>query len=270
MIWKDRYKDAVCVVTGATSGNGEAVARELVHLGADVHVIGRNYKRMLEWTKVAHVHPTELGNPDSVMSTLRQLPRQVDYLFHLAGNAVLGDVSPEAQKSFLQSDYHGPVTLLDGLCPRMNRGGGVGIVSSASVALHSIPDIQYYQYVKGKMTRWWWNNQDRFLDREVGCTLISMGFINTGIWKRVEGLPRITSQLVRLVMPGPMSYAKMILEDVAYNVPVSYPGVGASLAPLIHGKYQPHPLALEAVTWAAETWFDLFPAHGGSKPGTRP
>lgn len=258
---REPYEGAVCVVTGATSGNGEAVARELVRLGAEVHVLGRNIKKLREWEGLARAHQVNLADMEDLGTTLGHLPNRVDFIFHLAGNAAVGRLSEEQVHRLWRSDYTGPIQLIEHLIPRMSPGGKVGIVTSASVALGSLPEITHYQAVKREMFHWWRRNQEWAEDTfKVNLTLISMGAINTSIWDRAEGMSRVTAGVVKLIIPGPRHYAKQILEDVALGKPVSYPGVGASLAPIVNGEYQPHPWVKRAATWGTKTWFQMFPA----------
>lgn len=259
----DYYEGTVCVVTGATSGNGEALAKKLIKLGAEVHALGRNQTKLSELDQIGcFVHYTELNNHGSISRTLDRLPKRIDYVFHLAGNAVVGEVSPQKLDDFWESDYRGPTQLLAHLVPRMHKeGGAVGIVTSASCAMGDIKEVRHYQSVKREMVKWWWGNQRWAENFNTSLTLISMGAISTSIWSRAEGMSTVTAGLVSMVIPGAEHYTKQILEDVALKKLVSYPGVGASWAPVVDGEYCPRPMIKNMSTAFTKAWFNLFPPN---------
>lgn len=252
-----RYENRVCVVTGATSGNGEAVVQALLKMKARVHALGRNQERLLALALAgAETYTMDLSHRSSITTALTRLPEGIDYVFHLAGNALVGDVSDEEVATFWQSDFYGPVQLLEGLKSRIYAGGGIGVVTSVSALLDYIEPVKHYQDVKRAMVSWWYGNQEWFEHRRVGSTLISMGAINTGIWKRTESLPSLTERMVRTFIPGPEKYAPQILEDVALHQPVSYPGVGAKLFPV---DDRPTPgVRVTLATNAIKSWFWMF------------
>lgn len=259
----EHYEGAVCVVTGATSGNGEALAKKLIRLGAEVHAIGRNQTKLSELDRLGcFVHYVDLTNPMSVVRALARLPKRIDYVFHLAGNAVVGEVSRERVVDFWRSDYYGPIQLITHLVPRMSReGGAVGIVTSAACALGDIEEVKDYQAVKRELVKWWWSSQKWAARNNTSLTLISMGAINTRIWDRAEGMSHITAGVVSMVIPGAERYTKQILEDVALKKLVSYPGVGASMAPVIDGEYRPRPVVRNLATSFTKVWFGFFPPN---------
>lgn len=251
-----RFENRICVVTGATSGNGLAVVRVLLKMGARVHALGRNQERLFTLGLAgAETYTTDLSDKASIDKTLALLPERIDFVFHLAGNALVGDATDDEVARFWESDYFGPVRLLEGLKPRMNPGGGMGVVTSASAHLGEVRAIRYYQRVKNQMVSWWGQHYDSFQAQGVGLTLISMGVINTGIWDKTKHLPALTRPLVRSAFPGPEKYVSQILEDVALHRLVSYPGVGAKLFP-VDDCLQGVTPALAAIL--IKSWFWMF------------
>ncbi|CUU60969.1 NAD(P)-dependent dehydrogenase, short-chain alcohol dehydrogenase family [Parafrankia irregularis] len=77
------YRDRTVVVTGCTSGMGQAVAEILGELGARVHAVGRREPSVTH----AAFYPTDLAEPEQIVSTAEVLGQvgPIDYLFNCAG-----------------------------------------------------------------------------------------------------------------------------------------------------------------------------------------
>lgn len=252
---REKYEGTVCVVTGATSGNGEAVAFELLHLGAHVHALGRNRVKLRALgNRGAQPYRCDFANSEDIEWVLTALPPRVDYVFHLAGNAILGS-RVEDEMVLRQTDLTGPVALLKGLRPRMS-GGTVAVVTSASAGMDDIPGLRVYQTVKREMVEWWRESREGYSFSGINLMLISMGFIYSGIWGRVAGGTGWSKPLVQFG-PGPQWFVTGILKDAAARRPVSYPGMGARLLPVFKGEYRPRWWAKTAMTTSARLWIRL-------------
>jgi NAD(P)-dependent dehydrogenase (short-subunit alcohol dehydrogenase family) len=75
------YSGRRCIVTGAGSGIGEAVARILVDLGAEVHAID---VRKPEIVGIASFSETDLNDPDATARTVDAIGAVVNNLFNCA------------------------------------------------------------------------------------------------------------------------------------------------------------------------------------------
>lgn len=258
---KTFYEGSVCVVTGATSGNGEAVAKLLLKLGAEVHGIGRNQKKLDELARRGiFSHSCDISKRDQVAKTVSELPSRIDYFFHLAGNAVIGEFTLDDTLNMWNSDYNGPINLLRSLFPRITSGGGVGLVTSASAGMQNINEIALYQEVKRTFADSVCGFRSAFEEKYLGLTLISMGVVDTDIWNRTPRMPKITGAAVRFLIPGPGFWAPRILKDVANHRPVSYPGIGACFAPVSSdGQYQTNPYVEKIASEIVRFWFKKFP-----------
>ena len=132
----------------------------------------------------------------------------------------------------------------------------MGVVTSASAHLEEVAAIKHYQRVKNHMVFWWCQHYEALRARGLGLTLISMGVINTGIWRKTKHLPVLLRPLVQLTIPGPEKYVQKILKDVACHRPASYPGVGANLFP-VDGATSDSALFPRLGTAFIKTWFWL-------------
>lgn len=258
---RETYEGATVVVTGATSGNGRALAKRLLALGADVIALGRNEQRLAELRDMgAKCFSVDLSSKSQVDYFLQRAPRGIDFVFHLAGNAVSGRLSVADEARFRASDLIGPLYLIEGLKPRISpySKGTIAVVTSESAALDNIPEIETYQRVKRDMVSWWQSNRKDYNDRGINLMLISMGAIGTSIWQ-TKGIPPMVGRLTQTFLPGPERYVDLILSDAMNRKDVSYPGLFARLAPVVDGRYQPHPVVKAGFTLGAHITFALFP-----------
>ncbi len=119
------YRGTTCVVTGGSSGMGEAVVRILGDLGATVHVVD------IQPPKAPHAayYPTDLAQPDQVAATADKLGAlEIDFLFPCAG------IPPHtlgAQHCMLVN-YVGTRQFVEALLPAVKDGGGIAIISSVA------------------------------------------------------------------------------------------------------------------------------------------
>ena len=76
------YSGRRCIVTGAASGMGEATARILTDLGAEVHAVDI---RKPDITGLASYSETDLRDPDAIARTVDAIGGVVNNLFNCAG-----------------------------------------------------------------------------------------------------------------------------------------------------------------------------------------
>ena len=118
------YAGSTVVITGAASGMGEAAARLLVDLGAEVHALDVKPVK----PGVAQALVTNLADRGSIDAALAQLPARVDALFHCAG-------LPGPPFSALETmlvNFVGLRHLNEALLPRIPEGGAVAAITSVA------------------------------------------------------------------------------------------------------------------------------------------
>src|SRR4051812_16937190 len=151
----------VVLVTGASFGIGEALARRLGAAGARVLLAARSGPRLEELARQitdaggrAETFPFDLSDPHQVEQITRQLsgiPGGVDVVVHNAGKSIrrslaLSLARPHDFQRCMAVNYLGPVQLQLALLPSMlARGTGQIInVSSVGVRLPAAPRWSAY------------------------------------------------------------------------------------------------------------------------------
>jgi short-subunit dehydrogenase len=135
-------KDSVCLVTGASSGIGEATARLLAQAGAKLVLQGRNEEALERvagetgGTAVA-VDLTEPGAADLLLAEAARLHGRVDVLVSNAGAGWAGGFAgmpPERIEPLVTLNLLAPLKLTRALLPAMLDAGRGSIVLVSSIA----------------------------------------------------------------------------------------------------------------------------------------
>ena len=115
------YKNKRVVVSGCFSGMGEATARQLVEVGAEVH--GFDFKESK--VDMASFTLVDLRDPASIDAAVAGLGGRVDALFNCAG---LPQTAPPMD--VMKVNYIGTRYLTDQLLPLMPEGAAIASISS--------------------------------------------------------------------------------------------------------------------------------------------
>jgi NAD(P)-dependent dehydrogenase (short-subunit alcohol dehydrogenase family) len=117
------YKNKRVVITGCFSGMGEATARLLLQLGAEVH--GIDYKECQ--LKLASFTQVDLRDPSAIDAAVGKIGGRVDALFNCAG---LPQTSTPLD--VMKVNYAGTRRLTERVVPLMPKGGAVVSISSTA------------------------------------------------------------------------------------------------------------------------------------------
>src|SRR5258705_9364749 len=118
------YAGAKVVVTGAASGMGEAAARLLVELGAEVHALDVRPVKV----GVAQAIVTNLAEKGSIDAAVAQVPKRVDALFNCAG--LPGPPYPNLETMLV--NFVGLRHLTESVLARIPEGGAVASITSVA------------------------------------------------------------------------------------------------------------------------------------------
>jgi 3-oxoacyl-[acyl-carrier protein] reductase len=89
-------KGATALVTGGSSGIGQAIARSLVAAGAKVAITGRNEQRLAAAARTIGAHPirADVARESDVVRTYQELFQAFGHLDILVNNAGVGVIKP--------------------------------------------------------------------------------------------------------------------------------------------------------------------------------
>lgn len=140
------------VVTGATSGLGEAMATSFAELGATVHLLGRNPDKVKRAAGVIRGavpgsvvidEVCDVGDLDAVRAWTDDLSERVDALHGLVHNAGAmpkrrGE-TPQGHELQLACHVLGPQVMTERLLPLLRNAGGASVVFVSSGGMYSAP-----------------------------------------------------------------------------------------------------------------------------------
>ena len=149
-------KGKVAVVTGASSGIGEATARELASRGAAVVLAARDAEKLESLEREISASGgralgvrTDVSDRDSVEAMVRKTVHAFGTLDILVNNAGLGlsgrvaELRPEDLRHVFEVNTMGPLNCIQAALPHMRSGGRIINVSSV-VGRRSVPKVGGY------------------------------------------------------------------------------------------------------------------------------
>ncbi|MGI8865944.1 MAG: SDR family oxidoreductase [Rubrobacteraceae bacterium] len=152
----ETLKGKVAIVTGASSGIGEATARALAECGASVVLAARDEAKLAEITQSIRATggralpaSADVSDRDSVEAMVEKTVAEFGALDILINNAGLGlsgrvaEVRAEDLRYVFEVNVIGPVNCVQAALPHMKRGGRIINVSSV-VGKRAIPKVGGY------------------------------------------------------------------------------------------------------------------------------
>lgn len=186
----------LALITGASSGIGEAFARALAARGYNLVLVARREDRLKvlsaeverDFAVEAHVLPvdlSELGAAERVLAAVNGMGRPVDMLVNNAGYSIaqsFDDVPWKAQQDFLMTLVVNACGLAHGVIPAMIARGGGRIIATASLAgfAPGVAGHTLYPGAKSLMMSFTQAIDAEYRDRGLRVTAVSPGFVSTG------------------------------------------------------------------------------------------
>lgn len=156
-----RLTGKVIVVTGATSGIGEEIARKLSAEGASVLVTGRSVEKgtllVRELGETSHFHPADISHASAAEEIVEAAIHRFGRIDILVNNAAVdhtGDlltVSDQEVRATFEINTFAAFRLLQAAATRMRNGGGAIINITSRLASIGVPTMGIYSASKGAM-----------------------------------------------------------------------------------------------------------------------
>jgi NAD(P)-dependent dehydrogenase (short-subunit alcohol dehydrogenase family) len=146
------FKDLVAIVTGGSSGIGEATARLLKLRGAKVFVLDKN-KSINPISNVTYI-VCDITNKENVDKSVADIAKNgLDILVNNAGIGVIGDVTQASDEDWhkvLDVNVVGTARMSAAAIPFLRKSKSAAIVNvSSTVALSGFSQIAAYSASKG-------------------------------------------------------------------------------------------------------------------------
>lgn len=221
-------------VTGASSGIGEALARELAGRGAQLVLSSRREER-LEEVRASLPHPErhravplDLADPESLRKAARRVLAEpdpvggpVDVLVHNGGisqRSRAEETSLEVDRRVMEVDYFGAVALTKAVLPSMlERGSGRIVVISSLVGHIGTPLRSGYSAAKHALHGFFDSLRAEVHHRGVRVTTVCPGFIHTPLPVHAltgDGAPQGRMDRAQLEGMSPEECARRIVRAI--------------------------------------------------------
>jgi short-subunit dehydrogenase len=251
-------KDGAAVVTGASSGIGEQIAREFARRGYPLVLIARRADRLQTLAAsldgVAHVLPADLSQP----ADRAALPDQVaalgiapDILVNNAGLATLGPVAesdPEAELRLIEVDVSAVVDLCSRFVPGMVARGRGAVLNVASVgAFGPVPGQASYGAAKAFVLSYTQALREELRGTGVTAATLCPGPVLTGFGEDAGiSAAEAEAALPKFLWADADEVAKAAIDGLASGKGVIVPGTPNRIASAIY-QHAPRRLLLPLI-----------------------
>lgn len=154
-------QDAVCIVTGASSGIGAATSRLLSELGARVVLAARRQDRLealageLQGALVVKTDVTVSADLERLVGRTMQAHGRVDVLVNNAGQGLhvpISELDPADLRAVFELNVVAPLAALQAVLPAMRAQSAGAVVNvSSATSLRVFPGLGGYCATKGAL-----------------------------------------------------------------------------------------------------------------------
>jgi NAD(P)-dependent dehydrogenase (short-subunit alcohol dehydrogenase family) len=261
-----KVRGKVVVVTGGTSGIGEATAYKLAEAGAQVVVVARDPEKAapvmdrlksIGKAKFISCDLADLADCDKLVAAVVKEFGRCDFLVNNAGRSIRRGIASSFDRFHdfertMQLNYFGSLRLIMGFLPTMVAAGGGHIINISSIGvLTRAPRFSAYVASKAALDAFSDCAASEFIDNQVHFTTINMPLVKTPMiapTKLYNHVPTLT----------PEQAADLVVEAIVYR-PVR---IATRLG--IFGEIL-HAVAPKATQILLNTAFRMFPDSGAAK-----
>ena len=250
--------DGVAVVTGASSGIGEEIAREFARRGYRLVLVARRADRLTALAEElggrAHVLPADLSNRDeraTLFDQVAALGVMTDILVNNAGVSNLGPVaesSPEAELNLIEVDVAAVVDLCSRFVPSMVKRGRGAVLNVASVgAFGPVPGQATYGAAKAFVLSYTQAMREELKGTGVTAATLCPGPVKTGFGE-AAGIPdeEAEKSLPKFLWEDADAVARAAVDGLASGKGVIVPGLPNRIAASLY-QHAPRRLLLPLI-----------------------
>jgi len=205
---RNELQDQVALITGSTSGMGEAIARRFSNEGASVVINGTNEERGKSIEKSitdgggsAFFYKADVSNAEEVEAMVSAAVDRFSKLSILVPNAgILGnglatEISLETWHQTIGVNLNGVYYLCRYGLPELTKAGGGTVIINASIAsFKSFPNHPAYCASKGALIPLMKNLAKDYAEHKIRVNALCPGPVDTPlIWDSVKAFPNADS-----------------------------------------------------------------------------
>jgi short-subunit dehydrogenase len=241
-----KSRDGAVIVTGASSGIGEEIAREFARRGYQLVLVARRADRLHrladEMGGLAHVVPADLSLPadrTALYDQVSALGLVADVLINNAGMSNLGPVAASdvaAELRLVEVDVSAVVDLCSRFVPDMVARGRGAVLNVASVgAFGPVPGQATYGAAKTFVLSYTDAISQELRGTGVTAATLCPGPVRTGFGERI-GIPddEAEKSLPKFLWKQPDDVARIAIEGLASGKRVIVPGVPNRIAAMLN------------------------------------
>lgn len=231
---------STCVVTGASSGIGADIARELASRGYGLTVVARREDRLRTLAESLHsaygvsveVMPGDLANSEARLKLWDAIEKRglgVDLLVNNAGFSTVGKVvqaDRDRELGMIQTNIEAVVDLCTLVIPGMvQRGRGAVLNVASTAAFQPIPGQAGYAASKSFVLSYSWALGAELAGTGVTVTALCPGFTDTEFVAATGADPAIAEKVPKRLTASSASVARAAVDGIQANRPIVVPGL---------------------------------------------
>ncbi|HEY2003734.1 MAG TPA: SDR family NAD(P)-dependent oxidoreductase [Candidatus Saccharimonadia bacterium] len=220
-------KDKVVIITGATSGIGEATGRMLAREGAITVLAGRREDRLEQVRKdidkdggralAITTDVTDYASVNNMVQTAQEKYGKIDVLFNNAGVMLLGpviDADVTDWRRMIDTNLYGLIWCTHAVLPQMVKQKSGHIVQTSSVAGRTANlDSAVYNLTKWGVNGFTEGLRKELVEHKIRTTLIEPGLVATELRDHITH-----KETKRQVNEWAQSVRQLEAEDIAAAV----------------------------------------------------
>jgi NAD(P)-dependent dehydrogenase (short-subunit alcohol dehydrogenase family) len=178
----EKLKNKVAIVTGGSSGIGEAISEVFLDNGAIVYVLDVQEQNDNDANYI-QCDVSDQGDTQKAMDQVFTNEGKIDILINNAGISHIGTAENTTESDFdriYRVNVKGVYNCLHACIPFMKKSGGGVIVNMSSVAaLVALPDRFAYSMSKGAVTTMTYSVARDYINDNIRCNGIAPGRVHT-------------------------------------------------------------------------------------------
>jgi short-subunit dehydrogenase len=247
--------DSTCLVTGASSGIGAEIARELARRGLGVTLVARREDRLLELAaelgssvraEAIACDVADAASRGRLIARVRELGLDVEVLVNNAGFSTAGRFwqnDPDREVGLVRTNVEAVVALSRAFLPAMVERGRGGLLNVASTAaFQPLPMQANYSASKAFVLTFTEALHGELAGTGVTATALCPGPVKTE-FVEVAGLGKTEADLPGFIWDDPQDVAKAGVRGLEKGKRVVIPGA-LNRAGAIAGQHSPRSLVL--------------------------